>query len=100
MNNLPETEQSVIHCGLCVDYANPNKRKRAANLPAQTLPGFEQIGGAYQLHLPCRMLRLRQLQYILRWLEQHDLVLGHPLTPIPDTRQPRGWDYATVWEFL
>ena len=27
------TQRAVIYCGLCVDYANPRKRARAAALP-------------------------------------------------------------------
>jgi hypothetical protein len=34
INGLPETEQSVIYCGLCSEYASPRKRVRAERYAA------------------------------------------------------------------
>ncbi|MEA3339467.1 MAG: hypothetical protein U9R15_05820 [Chloroflexota bacterium] len=96
INDLPENERSVIHCGLCSDYANPRKRKRAAQYAAHpTLPGFSP---QYQLHPPCFTISLRQLQGILRKLrDQCLMVLSEEQSRIPDSRNGRGWDLATRW---
>jgi hypothetical protein len=96
LNGLPETEESVIWCGLCTEYANPRKRRRAAQCPP-ILPGFEEIGGAYQLHPPCGRIRLRLLRSLLSTLERATMVRGEPGSEIPDSRNHRGWDYATRW---
>lgn len=96
LNDLPESEKSVIYCGLCGDYANQRKRRRAERLP-MLLPGFEE--GAYQLHAPCSRFRLRRLQGILGTLESKGLVGGELMSKIPDSRNNRGYDFATRWEF-
>ena len=87
INGLPETESSVIHCGLCADYANPRKRERAAQYAAAKKQLFEKaqnpglwavsckmknaagvlgahpalpgLSPQYQLHPPCGAIRLR-----------------------------------------
>ena len=94
MHGLPETERSILYCGLCQDYANPRKRARAACLPTQTLPGFEAIGGGFQLRPPCSkrgLTWLRKLIYRLRDRGQIETCRER----IPDCRQPRGWDWGT-----
>ena len=97
LNGLPETEKSVIWCGLCEGYASKRKRERAAQCPP-TLPGWpEEIGGAYQLHPPCKRMRLRILRSLLSTLEWATMVRGEPRSVIPDSRNHRGWDYATRW---
>jgi hypothetical protein len=95
LNGRPETEASVIYCGLCRQYANQRKRKRAAALPTQPLPGFP---ASYRLHPPCRRIALRRLQYVLHVLEDETLMIyGQRRARIPDHRNHRGWDYATRW---
>jgi hypothetical protein len=95
LNGLAETAESVIYCGLCRQYANLRKRKRAATLPAQPLPGFP---AAYRLHPPCQRIELRRLQYVLHVLEDETLMIyGQRRARIPDSRNHRGWDYATRW---
>ncbi|MCP4541209.1 MAG: hypothetical protein GY832_29095 [Chloroflexi bacterium] len=92
----PETEASIIYCGLCVDYANPRKRARAVKWGAwPTLPGFEP---PYQLHGICGptgLTRLRHMLYKLR--DQALMIVDEPGAVIPDVRQARGWDFATRW---
>lgn len=94
INGLPETQASVIHCGLCAHYANPRKRARAAQLPPP-LPGFSE--GGYQLHAPCTKMPFALLKYLLRRLEAQSIVHSEPGARIPDSRNHRGWDFATVW---
>jgi hypothetical protein len=97
LNELPETEESIIHCGLCSDYANPRKRERARRLARQpTLPGWP-LGRPYQLHEPCRPFNLKRLQGILRKLRDVALMVRSERDRIPDTRNIRGWDWATRW---
>jgi hypothetical protein len=96
LNGLAETAESVIYCGLCRQYANQRKRKRAAALPAQPLPGFP---AAYRLHPPCRQIALRRLQYVLHVLEDETLMIyGQRQARIPDRRNHRGWDYTLFTE--
>jgi hypothetical protein len=95
IHDLPETEESIVHCGLCKEYANPRKRARArAQSLTKVLPGFEEIGGAYQLHPRCGrrgLTWLRKLAYRRcdtgRWQKRRE--------KIPDVRQSRGWDWAS-----
>ena len=94
MNGLPETPQSVAYCGLCADYANPRKRARAARL-GPLLPGFDE--GAYQLHSSCSRMQLRFLRSLLTTLERATMVVSEPGAVIPDSRNYRGWDFATRW---
>jgi len=95
INGLPETESSIIHCGLCSDYANPRKRALAAQYAAcPTLPGLEP---QYQLHPPCSTIRLKQLQNMLYKLRDQCLMVLSERGQIPDTRNARGWDMATKW---
>ncbi len=96
LNDLPETPASVAWCGLCPAYMNPLKRARAARLP-QPLPGFEQTGGAYQAHAACWKMPFGRLKQLLHSMETSGLVYAQPLTRIPDSRNYRGWDFATVW---
>ncbi len=97
INGLPENEQSVIHCGLCTHYANPRKRARAARLPPP-LPGFTE--GGYQLHATCGKMPFSMLKNLLRRLEGMGIVRSEPNTRIPDGRNYRGWDFATVWHMI
>ena len=95
LNDMPETTESVMHCGRCVEYANQRKRDRAskfADIP--TLPGLPP---PYQLHPPCGRIRFKQLSHILRRLEYSTMIYGEPRSIIPDSRNWRGWDYATRW---
>lgn len=95
INGLPETEQSVIHCGLCSDYANPRKRERAERYAQHpTLPGFEP---PYQLHPPCLTISLKQLQNMLHKLRDDCLMVYSERDRIPDSRNHRGWDVGTRW---
>ena len=97
INNLPETQTSVIYCGLCAHYANPRKRARAARLPP-TLPGFTE--GGYQLHATCRKMPFSMLKHLLYRMEARGIVRSEPGTRIPDGRNYRGWDFATVWRMI
>lgn len=98
MNGLPETPQSVAWCGLCADYANPRKRARAARL-GPLLPGFDE--GAYTLHSACGRMQFRLLRSLLRsllaTLERATMITGEQGAVIPDSRNHRGWDFATRW---
>ncbi len=96
INGLPETEASIIHCGLCDGYSNPRKRRRAARLAATpTLPGLDP---PLQLHPPCPTISLRRLQYLLRKLRDDCLMIySEEGATIPDPRNHRGWDLATKW---
>jgi hypothetical protein len=94
MHGWPETEISILRCGLCQDYANPRKRARAACLPTRTLPGFEAIGGGHQLRPPCSKRGLTWLRKLIYRLRDRDQIQTHR-ERIPDCRQPRGWDWGT-----
>lgn len=100
LNGLPETVESVIYCGQCSHYANPRKRERAANFQRNpTLPGME---APHQLHDPCNTITLKRLQYLLYSLLPDDNMDNGRLIclqeqVIPDSRNWRGWDYATRW---
>ena len=97
LNGLSETEDSIIHCGLCSDYANPRKRERARRLARQpTLPGWTR-GRPYQLHPPCSFVGLKQLQGMLYKLRDVALMLHSERARIPDSRNYRGWDVGTRW---
>lgn len=108
LHGIPETVEGIGWCGRCTVYANPNKRARAQACPRRTLPGWERIGGAGQLHPPCgpyhqtsgdgqgQRRHLRWLRYRLQKLERQGLVY-HRRERIPDLRQARGWDIATCW---
>lgn len=96
INSIEESKRGISWCGRCADYANMRKRKKAARQP-MLLPGFDD--GAYLIHAPCTTIRLKRLMYILRWLEDHQLVYSTRET-IPDPCTPRGWDTATVWHFI
>ena len=94
MHDRRETKADIAHCGLCNQYSNARRRRRAAQLPAQTLPGFETIGGGFQLRPPCSqrgLTWLRKLIYRLRDRGQIETRRER----IPDCRQPRGWDWGT-----
>ena len=89
MHGLPETEESIIYCGQCEDYANPRKRARAeyyAGMP--TLPGFSP---PYQLHPRCG----KGLTWLRHRLYAMEHIRRESGSVIPDVRQPRGWDYGT-----
>ncbi len=94
MHDAPETKAAIAHCGLCKEFANSRKRLRAKQLPPATLPGFEQIGGAYQLYPRCGRRGLTWLRHLLYRLRDRDR-LRTKREPIPDSRQPRGWDWGT-----
>ena len=104
MHGHAENFRSVAYCGQCAGgYANPRKRARAAALQSTVLPGFEQIGGAYQLHPPCsrRDFTLRAEPQDEAWLRRQIKRLVERGLVIkrrekrPDRRQVRGWDYMT-----
>ena len=93
MHGHEENYDSITHCGLCVDYCNPRKRKRAAALPP-LLPGFEETGGAFQLFPRCGRRGLTWLRKLIYRLRERGKVETHR-ERIPDLRQPRGWDWGT-----
>lgn len=96
MHGLPENFRSIAWCGQCSGgYANPRKRRRAANLPPQTLPGFESIGGAFQLHPPCSRRDLTWLRHLIYRLVQRGQVEKRR-EKRPDLRQARGWDWMST----
>jgi hypothetical protein len=89
MHGLPETEESVVYCGRCEEYANPRKRARARRYAAMpTLPGFE---APYQLHPRCD----RGLTWLRHQLYVMATVRREAGAVIPDCRQQRGWDFGT-----
>jgi hypothetical protein len=64
----------------------------AANLQTEVLPGFKDIGGAYQLHTPCSPRHLTWLRHLIyRLVGQGQVVKVREKRP--DLRQPRGWDW-------
>lgn len=93
MHDLPETKTSILHCGLCDQFSNKRKRVRAARLPP-TLPGFEDIGGGYQLHPPCSKRGLTWLRKLLYRLRDRGRIQTRR-ERIADCRQGRGWDWGT-----
>lgn len=93
-HQLPETYQSVAYCGQCRSFANRRKRRRAAYLQREVLPGFGQIGGAYHLHQPCSQRDLTWLRHLVyRLVRQGQVVKVREKRP--DLRQARGWDYMS-----
>lgn len=93
-HQLPETYQSIAYCGQCRSFANSRKRRRAANLQQEVLPGFEQIGGAYHLHPPCSKRDLTWLRHLIyRLVRQGKVVKVREKRP--DLRQARGWDWMS-----
>ena len=93
-HQLPETYQSIAYCGQCRSFANSRKRRRAANLQREVLPGFEQIGGAYHLHPPCSRRDLTWLRHLIYRLVQQGQVVK-VRKKRPDLHQPRGWDWMS-----
>jgi len=93
-HGLPETGAAIAWCGTCRDVASPRKRIRAARLPARVLPGFEAIGGAYQLHPPCSRRGLTWLRHQLYRLVGRGRIVKRR-EKRPDRRQPRGWDWMS-----
>ncbi len=93
MHGRPESFRSIAWCGQCRSYGNNRKRQRAARLPPEPLPGFSDIGGAFQLHPPCRrdLTWLRHLIYRLVRLGR----VEKRREKIPDLRQARGWDWGS-----
>lgn len=90
----PENLASIARCGQCRSYSNGRKRRRAANLPPELLPGFETIGGAYQLHPPCSCRDLTWLRHRVYRLVRLGRV-SKRREKIPDLRQARGWDWGS-----
>ena len=95
MHGLPENFRSIAWCGQCQGYANPRKRRRAADLPPETLPGFEATGGAFQLHPPCSRRDLTGLRHLVYRLVQWGRVEKR-CEKRPDLRQARGWDWMST----
>lgn len=95
LNGIPETKAGIAWCGLCLHFANVNKRARAEALAAiPTLPGMTP---PYQIHPACTCIPLKKLQYLLRYLaEETDLIRLEPGTKVPDMMQARGYDLATA----
>ena len=91
VHDRAETWDSICHCGLCVQYANQRKRKRAASMPPP-LPGFDT--GAYQLYEACSSHGLAWMKYYVHQLKDRGLVDARR-EKIPDLRQARGWDWAS-----
>jgi hypothetical protein len=103
-HGLRENLRSVVYCGQCAGgYANPRRRRRAAALPKEVLPGFEEIGGPHQLHAPCSRqdLPLRAEAQDEAWLRYliYRLVRQGQVVKVrekrPDLLQPRDWDIMT-----
>jgi len=69
-------------------------RRRAANLQNEVLPGFEQIGGAYQLHTPCSPRHLTWLRHLAYRLVRQGQVVKVRKKRM-DLRQARGWDWMS-----
>ncbi|MCK6625525.1 MAG: hypothetical protein L6R45_10160 [Anaerolineae bacterium] len=90
-HDLASTPANIAYCGLCAEYANPRKRRRAARL-GPSLPGFES--GQYQLHPPCSSQALTWLRKLTYRLERGGFLL-RKRERIPDHHQPRGWDWGT-----
>lgn len=91
------TYRNIAWCGTCREYSNQRRRRRAAALQVDVLPGFEKIGGAYHLHPPCSRRGLTWLRH-----QVYRLVRQGRITKLrerrPDMRQPRGWDLmATLY---
>jgi hypothetical protein len=96
MHGQEETYRDIAYCGRCSEYSNPAKRRRAARLQKNLLPGFEQIGGAFQLHPPCSRRGLTWLRHRLyRLVAQGRLIKRREKRP--DLHQPRGWDMMSVY---
>ena len=93
-HQLPETYQSIAYCGQCHSFANARKRRRAANLQREVLPGFEQIGGNYHLHRPCSRRELTWLRHLIYHLVRRGQVVK-VREKRPDLRQARGWDWMS-----
>ena len=87
MHWLPEDVESIKLCGLCSEYANPRKRKRAQFHLEHTLPGIEP---AYQLRPPCSKHGLTWLRKLL-----YKLPIERRREKIPDQAQARGWDWGS-----
>ncbi|MCG3207243.1 MAG: hypothetical protein FOGNACKC_00843 [Anaerolineae bacterium] len=93
-HDVPETNAGIAFCGLCKEYANPRKRARSA-ATGPVLPGFEAMGGAFQIHEACSSRALAWVRRTLYRWEKIGKVAREVLQQIPDVRQSRGWDFAT-----
>ena len=93
LHDLPENETSVMYCGRCSEYANKGKKKRAKQAElTPTLPGMEDC--LYRLHDPCTKWGLTAVRHYIYRRERKGLVV-RKREKIPDTRQPRGWDWGS-----
>lgn len=95
MHGLPEGFRSVAWCGQCRCFSNSRRRQRAAELPPEPLPGFETIGGAFQLHPPCSQRDLTWLRHLIYRLVRRGQVEKRR-EKRPDLRQARGWDWMST----
>lgn len=95
MHGRPENFRSIARCGQCAGYANFRKRRRAANLPPEPLPGFESIGGAFQLQPPCSRRDLTWLRHLVYRLVRRGQIEKRREKCL-DLRQPRGWDWMST----
>jgi hypothetical protein len=93
MHDHPSTTLGIAFCGLCQQYANPRKRLHARNSGPE-IPGLEG-NGAYKLHPACSDQDLTWLRHLIYRLERTKLIVRVPNSKIPDSRQPRGWDFGT-----
>jgi len=93
MHNIPETYQGIAWCGVCEQYCNPRRRRRARKLVSQILlPGYPE--GAFQLRPPCSKRGLTWLRHLTDRLRDRGQILKRREFR-PDLRQPRGYDLMT-----
>lgn len=92
-HDRPSDNLNIARCGLCPEYANNRKRARARAL-GPTLPGFDLLGGQYQLSKPCSAKALTWLRKLTYRLEKAGFLFRRR-EKIPDLRQARGWDWGT-----
>lgn len=95
MHGRRENFRHVAWCGQCGGgYANPRRRRRAAALPPEPLPGFENIGAAFSLHIPCTRRDLTWLRHLVYRLVRRGRIEKR-WEKILDLRQARGWDWGS-----
>lgn len=95
MNQSKRRMFPVYNFIIFVHYANPRKRQRAAELPPETLPGFEATGGAFQIHPACSRRDLTWLRHLVYRLVRRGQVEKRR-EKRPDLRQARGWDWMST----
>jgi hypothetical protein len=93
MHGRRETLRDIAYCGLCGEFMNSRKRRRAENLPPSVLPGYEVIGAAFQGYPACHK-GLSWLRGVVHRLRARSRIVTRR-ERIPDMRQARGWDIGT-----